>query len=140
MGLRNRLKIRKSDENDLEDVGGLNLADTSLETNWKESLDSEEDVDLPQDELDVSPAQQGFQEPAALAQEEGEKKEEGGEKGKEQGDGGELSGLDIFTSEMAIEGDKNKLADQLPQVDVQDLLRECQEIASRLREGISGDR
>ena len=132
MGLRDRLKGKKSKENDPDEVGGL--ADKDLETNWGSRFDSEEAIGLHQDKLEVSSAQQGFQGPVALA-EDGKRGE--GEKGK--GDDS-LSGLDIFASEMAIEEDPNKLADQLPSVDIQDLLRECRELASRLREGIGGDR
>lgn len=43
----------------------------------------------------------------------------------------EGSSLDIFTEEAAASED-NKLADKLPDVDVYDLLRECQEVAAEL--------
>ncbi len=44
-----------------------------------------------------------------------------------------VSSLDIFTAETGEDTEGNKLAAQLPAVDIHDLMRECREIASALR-------
>ena len=57
------------------------------------------------------------------------------EEEKKSDGGSALSGLDIFTQETGSDDEGNKLADQLPEVDIHDLLRECKEIAAQLAEG-----
>lgn len=51
------------------------------------------------------------------------------------GGGGALDSLDIFSQEEAGDDEENKLAAQLPDVDIQDLLRNCKEIAAELAQG-----
>ena len=48
--------------------------------------------------------------------------------------GGGLSGLDIFSEETGGEEGGNKLAEELPEVDIHELLDECREISARLAE------
>lgn len=53
------------------------------------------------------------------------------------GSGGSgLDGLDIFSQEEAGDDQENRLAAALPEVDIQDLLRECKEVAAELAKGI----
>ncbi|MBT4512734.1 MAG: hypothetical protein HOC20_11060 [Chloroflexi bacterium] len=57
------------------------------------------------------------------------------EEEKKADSGGALSGLDIFSQETGSDDEGNKLADQLPEVDIHGLLRECKEIAAELAAG-----
>ncbi|NQT74561.1 MAG: hypothetical protein HQ553_17630 [Chloroflexi bacterium] len=50
--------------------------------------------------------------------------------------GGGLDGLDIFSQEEAGDEEENRLAALLPEVDINDLLRECREVAAELAEGV----
>ena len=56
----------------------------------------------------------------------------GGDSGGSSG----LDGLDLFTQEEAGDEEENKLATSLPEIDIQDLLRECKEVAAELAKGI----
>ena len=56
-------------------------------------------------------------------------------KEEKSGGGSGISGLDIFTQEQE-EVEENKLANALPEIDIHDLLRECQELAAELAAGI----
>ncbi len=53
---------------------------------------------------------------------------------KPEGDsgGGALSGLDLFSEESMDDVEENKLAASLPEIDINDLLSECKEIAEAL--------
>ncbi|MFC2027358.1 hypothetical protein ACFLU3_01590 [Chloroflexota bacterium] len=46
-----------------------------------------------------------------------------------------LDGLDIFSQEEAGDEEENKLAALLPEIDINDLLRECREVADELAKG-----
>jgi len=119
MGLRDRLK-KGSEENKPESIGGI--VDEN-EVIPDEASISEEDTGFSQHDSEL-PSPPPPPEPPAPASEE--------KKPEEAGSG--LGSLDIFTQEASGDDEGNKLAEQLPEVDLQDLLRECQEIASRLAE------
>jgi len=129
MGLRDRLKRKsgKKEDDDIDDLGGLTLTDTSLETTEVEGSDSEEESDLAMGDLDRSLTGPGIEESLSS-----EDKASEGDK-----DGNVLAGLDIFTSEELEEDDEHKLADRLPQVDIHELSRECREVVAQLEEGAS---
>ncbi|HAZ31908.1 MAG TPA: hypothetical protein DCY61_04340 [Dehalococcoidia bacterium] len=138
MGLRDLLGRKKSKETDAGLVGGL--TDTDWETNLVTGPDFGQESDEPQDSQERSPAWPGFSGSAGQAAEGGEGREEQEEKdeprGPEQGESG-ASSLDIFTMETGEKEDaSNKLARQLPAVDIRDLLRECQEMVATLRRQI----
>ncbi|MBM3133267.1 MAG: hypothetical protein FJZ95_09610 [Chloroflexi bacterium] len=120
MGLRDRFK-KGTEEKKAEDIGGLvmeNQAAYSSGTLSGGASGSSQGT--------LSPASQGSLGSAgAPAAEKG---------GGGTTDVGGMANLDIFAQETT--GDEgNALAKLLPEVDIQDLLRECQEIADRLREG-----
>lgn len=50
--------------------------------------------------------------------------------------GSGLDGLDIFSQEEAGDKEENRLAALLPEVDINDLLRECREVADELAKGL----
>ncbi|MCL0035817.1 hypothetical protein M1N47_00075 [Dehalococcoidia bacterium] len=140
MGLRNLLGRKKSKETDAGLVGGL-ITDTDWETNLKSGPDfgqESQESDEPQDSEESTPAWPGFSGSAGQAAEGGEEQEEKDEpRGPEQGGSG-ASSLDIFFMETGKDDEaSNKLARQLPEVDIHDLLRECREMAACLRERIS---
>ena len=139
MGLRNLLGRKKSKDTDAGLVGGL--TNTDWETNLKSGPDfgqESQESDEPQDSEESTPAWPGFSGSAGQAAEGGEEQEEKDEpRGPEQGGSG-ASSLDIFFMETGKDDEaSNKLARQLPEVDIHDLLRECREMAACLRERIS---
>lgn len=62
-----------------------------------------------------------------------------GEAKKSEEGGSALSGMDIFTQETGGEDEGNKLAEQLPEVDIQDLLQECEDVNAELASNMTQD-
>ncbi len=113
MGLKDRFK-KGSEEKKSEDIGGLV---TENQAAYGTSGLAGNATSSPQSTL--GPAPSGGGTPA------------GGDKGI--GESGGIANLDIFTQETS--GDEgNSLAKLLPEVDINDLLRECHEIADLLRQ------
>ncbi len=55
------------------------------------------------------------------------------------GGGGALAGLDLFTEETADGEEGNKLAEQLPEVDIQELLQECKDVVAEFASKTTSD-
>lgn len=120
MGLRDRFK-KGSEEKKGEDIGGLVIENQAA---YSTGTLSGGPAGPPQSTL--TPTPQGSSGSASVPT--------ASDKGGGTGELGGMSNLDIFAQEST--GDEgNALAKLLPEVDIQDLLRECQEIADRLREG-----
>lgn len=130
MGLRDKVKGRKSEKGQSEEIGGLNLADRGSAARAGDVVEVDENAP-PQDHSDGPMGEQESPEPVVSAPE-----ENGGAKIDERKEPDLGSSLDIFSAESEGGEEENSLLKSLPEVDVNDLLRECQEIASRLRGGL----
>ena len=121
MGLRDKLKKKTEDVEKPEEIGGI-LADKSL----SEIVGAAEQggITTPETEDTGDPFSQGFPnfDPQPADEPFAEKKEDA------------LSALDIFGDEVAEDDEGLNLARQLPDVDIHELLRECQEIAAQFKE------
>jgi len=128
MGLMDRFKKKTGEKYDDPDgIGGIIDTDTILEKSDLTESDSEdEESALTMADLERSITASGLEETI------GSTKETDGETGDK--NEAALSGLDIFTSEELEDDDERGLADKLPEVDINELLRECQEIVSRIEE------
>ena len=122
MGLRDKLKKKSEKAEKPEEIGGLNLSDMSLSERMGHS--ETEGIDTQDTEDANAPFAQGFPEftPQPETEPAAAKKDD------------VLSSLDIFGDEVAEEDEGLNLAKQLPEVDIQDLLRECQDIAAQFKE------
>lgn len=115
MGLRDRFK-KGAEEKKSEDIGGLV---TENQAAYGTSGLSGNATASSASTLGPAPASPGGEASS------------GGDKGI--GESGGVANLDIFTQETS--GDEgNSLAKLLPEVDINDLLRECHEIADLLRQ------
>jgi len=121
MGLKDKLK-KSSDGNKPEIIGGL--ADSG-EMPVAEAISEQKAATPPPSPPPPPPASAGSTLGGGTL---GQKEE------KSSGDSGALSGLDLFTDETADEAEENTLAAELPEVDIQDLLSECKEMAAQLAE------
>ncbi|MDD5093396.1 MAG: hypothetical protein PHV74_03315 [Dehalococcoidia bacterium] len=122
MGLTDKLKKKSKDAEKPEEIGGI-IADTKLTE--RPISPTKGDVALP--DIPPAPLPQGLpQAPPEALKEPPKEKKTGG-----------LSAMDIFAAETAESDEGNQLAKQLHEVDINDLLTECKEIAAKLRQPIT---
>ena len=124
MGLKDKLKKQKGDKEKPEEIGGL-LEDAVLPGRLSYAPLAVGNVpEIP--ESPEEPFAQGFPDVT----------EDIDESPKSAKNDDDLSALDIFTAETAEDEEESRLADQLPQIDIHDLLTECRKIADMLKQNI----